>query len=57
MGKNGSYKIRRYIVEKKIIKGVKEDEYQKFKKILNKSDDYFSNIELKSLMDFLMSKQ
>lgn len=34
-----------------------EEDYQKIKKMLNKKDDYFSEEELKNLMQFLMQRQ
>lgn len=41
-------------MEKEILE---ENEYQKIKKMLNKKDDYFSEEEVKILMQFLMQRQ
>ena len=36
---------------------IKEEKYQKIKKILNKKDDYFNSNEFQNLMQFLMKHQ
>lgn len=41
-------------MEKEILE---EEEYQKIKNMLNKKDDYFSEEEVKILMQFLMQRQ
>ena len=36
---------------------IKEDEYQKIKKVLHKKEDYFKNNEFEILMQFLMQRE
>lgn len=44
-------------MEEEIVREIMEEDYQKFKKLFNKKDDYFNNIELENLMQFLMQRQ